>query len=174
MPLPPFRYLGRPQHRPYRLGPEHSICRFQPDLPHCQIIRRIVPFNGPEDSYSVKERTGSDSAYRNNSVIGCDVAFDILEYPQQASTDPDPVVALNRLIADEAPEALVLHHHKTSAILLASAVTIFILIPLSGQSRWMDRLPLIQHTVLVCLSRTCPPFLTYTIGLSAEVSSKPS
>lgn len=64
------------------------------------------------DSYSVKERTDSDSAYRNNSVIGCDVAFDILEYPQQASTDPDPVVALNRLIADEAPEALVLHHHK--------------------------------------------------------------
>ncbi len=64
------------------------------------------------ESYSVKETKNTNSAYNNNSVIGCDVTFDILEYPQQSSTDPDPVMALNGYIAEAVPEAIVLHHHK--------------------------------------------------------------
>lgn len=64
------------------------------------------------DPYSVKETKNTNSAYSNNSVIGCDVTFDILEYPQQFSTDPDPVMALNVYIAEAVPESLVLHYHK--------------------------------------------------------------
>lgn len=64
------------------------------------------------DSYSVKEIKNTNAAYNNNQVIGCDVTFDILEYPQQFSTDPDPVMALNCYIAGAIPEALVLHHHR--------------------------------------------------------------
>lgn len=64
------------------------------------------------ESYSVKETKNTNSAYSNNSVIGCDVTFDILEYPQQFSVDPDPVMALNGYIAEAVPEAIVLHHHK--------------------------------------------------------------
>lgn len=63
------------------------------------------------DSYSVNETKNTSAAYTNNLVIGCDVTFDILEYPMQRSTDPDPVMALNRYIADAIPEALILHHH---------------------------------------------------------------
>lgn len=62
------------------------------------------------DSYSFTK--GADSNYSNNAVIGCDVTFDILEYPLQISTDPDPIMALNAYIADAVPEALVLHHHR--------------------------------------------------------------
>lgn len=64
------------------------------------------------ESYSLKETKNTNAAYSNNSVIGCDVTFDILEYPQQFSTDPDPVMALNSYIAEVIPEALVLYHHE--------------------------------------------------------------
>lgn len=64
------------------------------------------------EPFSVKETKDTDAAYSNNSVIGCDVTFDILECPQQFGTDPDPVMALNSYIAEEIPEAVVLHHHR--------------------------------------------------------------
>lgn len=62
------------------------------------------------DSFSIKETKGT--AHTNNLVVGCDVSFDILEYPVQGSTDPDPVMALNRFIADVIPEAVILHYHR--------------------------------------------------------------
>ena len=64
------------------------------------------------DSYSIKETKSTNAAYSNNLVVGCDVTFDILEYPSQISTDPDPVIALNGYIAETIPEALVLHYHE--------------------------------------------------------------
>lgn len=64
------------------------------------------------DPYTVREKEGSGAAYTNNYVIGCDVTFDILEYPIQEGTDPDPVMALNRYIAETVPEAVVLYYHR--------------------------------------------------------------
>lgn len=44
----------------------------------------------------------------NTRVIGVEIRFDILEYPAQETTDPDPVLALNRYIGEKIPEAFVL------------------------------------------------------------------
>lgn len=44
----------------------------------------------------------------NTRVIGVEIRFDILEYPTQETTDPDPVLALNRYIMGKLPEAFVL------------------------------------------------------------------
>lgn len=42
------------------------------------------------------------------NVIGQEVAFDIMEYPGQETTDPDPILALSRFIKEIYSEALVL------------------------------------------------------------------
>lgn len=64
------------------------------------------------EQFSLKETKSTSAAYTNNLVVGCDITFDILEYPKQISTDPDPVMALNQYIADAVPEAVILHHHE--------------------------------------------------------------
>ncbi len=64
------------------------------------------------EQFSLKETKSTSAAYTNNLVVGCDITFDILEYPVQTSTDPDPVMALNQYIADAVPEAVILHHHE--------------------------------------------------------------
>ena len=42
----------------------------------------------------------------NRGVIGQEIRFDIVEYPMQETTDPDPVAALNSFLAEEYPEAM--------------------------------------------------------------------
>lgn len=43
-----------------------------------------------------------------SNVICKDIVFDILEYPNQITTDPDPVVAMNLFIKEMYPDAVVL------------------------------------------------------------------
>ena len=52
------------------------------------------------DSFEIEEK-------RNGLVIGLDVRFDILEYPSQETTDPDPIEATNRYIKKLYPDCLV-------------------------------------------------------------------
>jgi len=56
------------------------------------------------DAFEIPERESG----ANTGVIGDEIRFDILEYPNQETTDPDPVVALNRYIKETIPEAFVL------------------------------------------------------------------
>ena len=42
-----------------------------------------------------------------NAVLCKEIVFDILEYPAQETTDPDPVMALNRYIKNLFPECIV-------------------------------------------------------------------
>ena len=46
-------------------------------------------------------------------VIGKDVMFDILEYPSQITTDPDPVIAMAWMIKEIFPESTVLNIDRT-------------------------------------------------------------
>ena len=43
-------------------------------------------------------------------VIGLEIRLDVLEYPMQQTTDPDPVMALNCYIEDEYPDICVVGH----------------------------------------------------------------
>lgn len=65
--------------------------------PYCFAWSRTDAFDMPE------RESGA-----NTGVIGDEIRFDILEYPNQETTDPDPVVALNRYIKGKIPEAFVL------------------------------------------------------------------
>ena len=42
-------------------------------------------------------------------IIGKDISFDILEYPSQETTDPDPVIAMALMVKGMFPEAVVLN-----------------------------------------------------------------
>lgn len=52
---------------------------------------------------SSKREKGADTR-----IYGMEIQFDILEYPSQETTDPDPIVALNRYIKDRIRESFVL------------------------------------------------------------------
>lgn len=64
--------------------------------PYCFVWATTQPFE--------LERNGSN----DKRVIGSEVVFDVLEYPEQITTDPDPVTAINRFLKSAFPEILVL------------------------------------------------------------------
>lgn len=63
-----------------------------------------------------RRETGADTR-----VIGSEIRFDILEYTSQETTDPDPIVALNRYIKERIPEAFVLGMDKLESFKVAVA-----------------------------------------------------
>lgn len=53
-------------------------------------------------------------------TIGSEIRFDILEYPSQETTDPDPIVATNRYIKELYPDCLVMGYDRMEEITQAS------------------------------------------------------
>lgn len=53
-------------------------------------------------------------------TIGSEIRFDILEYPSQETTDPDPIVATNRYIKELYPDCLVMGYDRMEEITEAS------------------------------------------------------
>ena len=68
------------------------------------------------DSFTVDDKTGSPYM-----TIGCELRFDILEYPPMETTDPDPVIATSRYIKEAFPECVVIGYDKMEEITEASA-----------------------------------------------------
>lgn len=54
-------------------------------------------------------------------VTGCEMTFDIMEFPCQVTTDPDPADALNEYLKAIVPEGVVLWHDDTEDITVATA-----------------------------------------------------
>lgn len=61
------------------------------------------------DAFSLKDK-------KDNLVIGCDIRFDILEYPNQETTDPDPIMAANKYMKELWPESLVIGYDDMEEI----------------------------------------------------------
>ena len=57
------------------------------------------------DAFEIENRGGSVTSRR---VIGLEIRFDIVEYPKQQTTDPDPIDALNAFLQDYRPELKVI------------------------------------------------------------------
>lgn len=68
------------------------------------------------DSFTVEDGTANPEI-----TIGCEVRFDILEYPLFETTDPDPVVAVNKYIKEMFPDCLVIGNDRMEEIEEASA-----------------------------------------------------
>jgi len=58
---------------------------------------------------------------KGNVVTGSEVRFDILQYPSQETSDPDPVMALNSYIKKLYPGCIVMGHDRMEEITEASA-----------------------------------------------------
>ena len=56
------------------------------------------------DTYEIP---GLDQGATNRRVIGQEMDFDIIEYPMQETTDPDPVAALNNYLRAQYPEVVI-------------------------------------------------------------------
>ena len=101
-----FIYCDRTGTEPERIEPlvkaRLKDLLIKPDggFPYCFAWART-------DAFEIQDAHGSASQRR---VIGLEVRFDIVEYPMQETTDPDPVAALNAFLAEEYPEAVIVGH----------------------------------------------------------------
>lgn len=61
------------------------------------------------DAFTIDEKKGS-------VTIGSEVRFDILEYPSQETSDPDPVMATNKYIKELYPECMIMGYDRMEEI----------------------------------------------------------
>ena len=80
-------------------------------FPYCFAWAQTEPFEIP----------GLDQGATNRRVIGQEIRFDIIEYPPQESTNPDPIAALNNFLLDYYPEAVMVGVTPMEAFTEASA-----------------------------------------------------
>ncbi len=66
------------------------------------------------DAFAQEEKNGG-------MTIGSEVRFDILEYPPQETTDPDPVMAASKYIKELFPECLIMGYDRMEEITEATA-----------------------------------------------------
>lgn len=66
------------------------------------------------DAFSIDEKKG-------DMTIGSEIRFDILEYPSQETSDPDPIMAINKYIKEMYPEYLVMGYDRMEEITEATA-----------------------------------------------------
>lgn len=93
----------------------------EPEVKKCLRDVLLKPENGSPyafawartDAFSVPEK-------KNGLLIGSEVRFDIFEYPDQQTTDPDPVMAADQYIKEIYPECLVIGSDRMDEITEAS------------------------------------------------------
>lgn len=66
------------------------------------------------DAFTIDEKKG-------NMTIGSELRFDILEYPSQETSDPDPIMATKRYIKELLPGCLILGYDRMGEITEAAA-----------------------------------------------------
>lgn len=66
-----------------------------------------------ENPYAFAWNRSDGFFIEGSSICGMELQFDILEYPSQQTTDPDPVEACNYYLKQLYPEALVLWNDRT-------------------------------------------------------------
>lgn len=66
------------------------------------------------DAFTIDEK-------KADVTIGSEIRFDILEYPSQETSDPDPVVATNKYIKELYPECLIMGYDRMEEITEATA-----------------------------------------------------
>lgn len=65
------------------------------------------------DAFSIDEK-------KQDLTIGSEIRFDILEYPSQETTAPDPIEAANKYVKELYPECLVIGYDRMEEITVAS------------------------------------------------------
>ena len=74
----------------------------------CNVL--LTPEGG--NPYCLAWNRSDGFTIEGTNICGYEMQFDILEYPSQVTTDPDPIEALNAYLKEWFPEALVLWHDR--------------------------------------------------------------
>ena len=93
----------------------------EPFVRRCLKDVLLQPTDGPLYAFAWAR---TDAFYieepKNSLIVGVDIRFDILEYPNQETTDPDPVIGTNRFIKEMYPDSIVVGYDKMNDITEAS------------------------------------------------------
>lgn len=89
----------------------------EPEVRKCLKDVLLHPENGSvyafawarSDAFQVEEK-------KNDLIVGSEIRFDILEYPSQETSDPDPVMAMNRYVKELYPDCVVVGHDRMEEI----------------------------------------------------------
>lgn len=95
----------------------------EPEIRRCMKDLLIQPENGSpycfawlrSESFELQEATN-----KSKRIVGSDIAFDILEYPDQITTEPDPVEAMNTFLKEKLPEAFIIGMDQTEEFRVAT------------------------------------------------------
>lgn len=93
----------------------------EPAVRDCLRDVLLKPESGPPYCFAWARTEGFTLEKGENVTIGSDVLFDILEYPSQETSDPDPVMAANKYVKELYPESLVLGYDRMEEITEATA-----------------------------------------------------
>lgn len=104
----------------YDVAPED----IEPEVRKCLQDVLMVPDSGTpycfawarSDAFTIGNQSNSVRKDSVAVVIGSEIRFDILEYPSQETTDPDPITALNHYIKGIYPDSLVIGYDKLDEI----------------------------------------------------------
>lgn len=84
----------------------------------------LQPTGGPLYAFAWARTDAFDIEEPKNSlIVGSEIRFDILEYPNQETTDPDPVIGTNRFIKEMYPDSVVVGYDTMKDITEASKDT---------------------------------------------------
>ena len=88
-----------------------TLVKPEASFPYCFAWARTSAFEMP----------GIEEGAKNRGVIGQEIQFDVIEYPKQETTDPDPIAALNQFLGKLYPEAVIVGLTHMEAFTEASA-----------------------------------------------------
>ena len=96
----------------------------EPFVKECLKDVLLQPTGGPLYAFAWARTDAFDIEEPKNSlIVGSEIRFDILEYPNQETTDPDPVIGTNRFIKEMYPDSVVVGYDIMKDITEASKDT---------------------------------------------------
>lgn len=96
----------------------------EPFVKECLKDVLLQPTGGPLYAFAWARTDAFDIEEPKNSlIVGSEIRFDILEYPNQETTDPDPVIGTNRFIKEMYPDSVVVGYDTMKDITEASKDT---------------------------------------------------
>lgn len=111
---------------------------------------------------------------KTDLIIGSDVRFDILEYTSQETTDPDPVMAMNKFVKELYPECIVVGLDRMEEITEASRETPVIYCRLNSMEKvWQEKgtvLNLLVTETWINMDVTIDSFTPDPFGAYGDVS----
>lgn len=116
------------------------------------------------DAFTINEKNG-------NVTIGSEVRFDILEYPVQETSNPDPIMAANKYIKELYPNCLVIGYDKLPEITEATTEQPVIFCRLLNTSKAEETYTVAWMDGKIAVHVLCPEN-TIRMKLAADITNK--